>query len=345
MEGVGSHKSVNTTHLASKSEVKSSTRSKAMTVVGLVAIGMIGLSIFCFAAGKFAPVQALAPKVKEVVIGGAMVAVAGGAYYSALKLDTRTAKERIHDLLTYLCYDPSFEETRKVKSSRFDVNGFCLLNDEDKLPELPHGRIMLVNGVAGEEQKLQERLCTLSTYTQIGRKGENAYNVHGVWNATHGVVTDLLEARGNIFGGKATEPSALLAEAWIEFYNQHRDDPDARVLQICHSQGAAHVRNALRMVPREVRKRIEVVAIAPGAYIPQELCARVVHYRRNGDPVPLLDTDGKEIARDQNTVFLVPKADGAPSMMDHSMSSESFRPVLQFEVADFVSRMESVRAS
>lgn len=203
---------------------------------------------------------------------------------------------------------------------------------------------MMINGVGGKEEKIQERLCALSTWTQKTANGK-AYNVHAVWNATHGIATDLLEARRNIFGVEATEPSRLLAEAWLEFHDLHADDPDARILQICHSQGAAHVRNALLLVPAQIRARVEVVAIAPGAYIPEELCARVVHYRREGDPVPLLDGDGKKVAEDQGTVRVVERAKGAPKRFDHRMFSPSFEPIICGEISTFIQGREAAVAA
>lgn len=47
----------------------------------------------------------------------------------------------------------------------------------------------------------------------------------------------------------------------------------------CHSQGAVHIRNALIDYSPELRERIIVVAIAPGAYVYKEICASVIHYR------------------------------------------------------------------
>lgn len=318
----------------------SRTESKIVVTATLLSVGLVALGLVIWSASHLTKAQALSSGVKMTVFTVTASMLVLGSWYSGLKLDTRPAKERLMHLLNNLVCDFTSEAKHEVKSSQCDLNSICGL--EMPLPELPNGQIMLINGVAGEEEKLQSRVCELSGYTTIGRPGREAYNVHAVWNATHGIVNDLKEACANIFDFTATESSRLLVEAWTKFYNEHFDDPEARILQICHSQGAAHVRNALKIAPEKIRKRVEVVAIAPGAYIPRELCATVTHYYRRGDPVPMLDAVGRDVARDQGTVFKVHQADGAPTYGDHSMSSASYQPVLRDEISRFVQRMEGL---
>ena len=67
-----------------------------------------------------------------------------------------------------------------------------------------------------------------------------------------------------------------------------------KFLMICHSQGAIHVRNALLDYPPNLRSRIIVVAVAPGAYIYRKSCDTATHYRVRAarDPVPRIDREG-----------------------------------------------------
>ncbi len=86
------------------------------------------------------------------------------------------------------------------------------------------------------------------------------------------------------------------------------------------SEGAIHVRNPLLEYPNELRERILVVAIAPGAYIYSETCARVIHYRAR-DLVPWLDFYG--LIRERHSTVILPSAPDA-SWIDHSFMSPTY---------------------
>lgn len=106
---------------------------------------------------------------------------------------------------------------------------------------------------------------------------------------------------------------------------------DARFLQICHSQGAIHVRNALLDYPHEIRDRIFVVAIAPGAYIHDRTCARVIHYVSR-DVIPDLDWEGAKKSR-HTTVKLDPDAEA--SFFDHTILSPTYRRPIKNHITEF----------
>lgn len=101
------------------------------------------------------------------------------------------------------------------------------------------------------------------------------YNVHAVYNATHGEM-DLPECLMGL-DYIATEPVRQLHKMWSSFFD--KSSANAKFLMVCHSQGTIHVRNALLDYPPELRERILVVAIAPGGYIYKETCANLIHYR------------------------------------------------------------------
>ena len=105
---------------------------------------------------------------------------------------------------------------------------------------------------------------------------------------------------------------------------------------VCHSQGAIHVRNALLDYAPELRERIIVVAIAPGAYMYQETCAQVTHFRNASgwrDFVPRIDREGA--ARSKETIVdLVSHSDA--SWFDHSFQSLTYFDSLSRRVNHFL---------
>jgi isopentenyl phosphate kinase len=66
--------------------------------------------------------------------------------------------------------------------------------------------------------------------------------------------------------------SDLLIQKWSEFHHRNADQPSAKILHFCHSQGTLHTKNALLRLPKEIRDRVIVVAIAPAAVVPKKLC-------------------------------------------------------------------------
>jgi alpha-beta hydrolase superfamily lysophospholipase len=107
-----------------------------------------------------------------------------------------------------------------------------------------------------------------------------------------------------------------LRATWNELLKQ---DPSMLILQICHSEGAIVVRNALHNYP--YASQIRVAAFAPAAYIDEEGTAGVIHYRSTRDIVPLIDVVGAWKCRD-TTVILKPHSE-AP-WFDHSFDSPTY---------------------
>ena len=109
----------------------------------------------------------------------------------------------------------------------------------------------------------------------------------------------------------------------------------ARFLMICHSQGAIHVRNALLDYPPELRERILVVAVAPGAYIYNETCADIFHYRAEWwrDFVPRVDRRGAK--REQDRVTTLRSHPEAP-IFDHEFMSPTYREQLSYHIGRYI---------
>lgn len=236
--------------------------------------------------------------------------------------------------LPKVVYDDTFDE--RYTNYAFEIN-FGIISqhnqyyepskiyDLEGLPELSDMRIMYINGMDNSFSEARKNADDLS-------KLSGGYNIHAVYNATHGKVIDPYECsqgRNHI----ATNPVRLLHQAWNDFFNT--SSSNARLMMICHSQGAIHVMNALLDYSPALRNRILTVAIAPGGYIYKETCARVVHYRAEWwrDMVPLLDYAGA--IREKDTITTLKSHPNAP-IHDHTFISPTYERNLRQHIANYI---------
>lgn len=140
--------------------------------------------------------------------------------------------------------------------------------------------------------------------------------VYGVYNATHGKKADFYEC---ILGMNytATKPAKLLHHLWDQLLAQ---TPSRMILQVCHSQGAIHVRNALLSYDREKRTQISVLGVAPAAYMWPGTCRAARYIATTRDFIPFLDWSGKQ--RAQAAIVHVP-SDADAKRLDHGLLSSS----------------------
>jgi hypothetical protein len=158
-------------------------------------------------------------------------------------------------------------------------------------------------------------------------------NVCGIYNATHGLMADLMEC-GGAQQGVHVPPVQLLKNQWQQFFEKH---PNGRFLQICHSGGTIHVKNTLLDLPQALRNRITVVAIAPAAIVPKELCYDSFNYVSRRDFVVYTDFRHTRHHLDELTV-LQPHPD-AP-FFDHDFMSPTFTKRLSSALSQFISTGE-----
>ena len=139
-----------------------------------------------------------------------------------------------------------------------------------------------------------------------------------VYNASHGL-WDIAEAFINLLGVN-TRPVSLLHKEWDDYFNNCPED--GIIIQNCHSQGTILTRNALRSYDPERRKRIHVIAVAPAAYIDEDICGSIIHYVSKRDFVPLIDLPGRW--RNQHTTVIL---DPHPTacIIDHSRDSLTYQ--------------------
>ena len=159
--------------------------------------------------------------------------------------------------------------TPKEQSSRFTTSGI----------QEPHLRIGGINGMNTSFDG------ALSHANYMARFASHR-SIDWVYNCSHGLIVDLAEIFALNFLGSSPNTRQLLQENWASFHEQNANKPHAKYLQFCHSQGAIHVRNALAHTPKEIRDRVIVVAIAPGAIVPDELCYQSFNYASKKDILP-----------------------------------------------------------
>ena len=144
---------------------------------------------------------------------------------------------------------------------------------------------------------------------------------------------------------------------WREFHEISRDNPHAKIMHFCHSQGAIHTKNALMKLPDEIRNRIIVVALAPAEVIPRQLCFDSFNYASKKDYVPLgqvlfeavygalcansMNDEERaawlnRVAEEQQQIIWLEPHEGTGLFdLDHSCKSPTFIPVIQDHLHDY----------
>jgi len=210
----------------------------------------------------------------------------------------------------------SFERTKT-----YSLNEGLFINPATNTPftlqESPDKGIGFIGGIKNSFLDFKENMCYLGQLSE--------QNIQGVHCPSFGLMTDtscyIQAIRKNI----AYEGVRELHRMWQHYFKHC--PTDATFLTICHSRGVVYVRNALMSFPPELRKRIEVIAIAPGGYIDPVFCKRVKHYESQADFIPLLDMAGRQRYR-ETIISLEPHKDANP-WFDHSFSSPTYRSVLR----------------
>jgi hypothetical protein len=173
-------------------------------------------------------------------------------------------------------------------------------------------------------------------------------NIRHFYNPTHGVAVDLSECAANIFLRFTPNCAKDLGKCWKEFHLANLDNPKAKILHICHSQGAIHTLNELLVTPKEIRDRIEILPIAPAVPIPQELCSNVQQFASKNDLVPKVGPVARAIADSRtNPLSLllniiqstsqIQKLEPHPDAqgMDHDFKSPTFLEIISNTLINF----------
>lgn len=192
-------------------------------------------------------------------------------------------------------------------------------------PELSNGCIFFANGMLN---KLGEASRSLSYISDCS----GGYNIHGLYNPTHGPYFDLKEAAWGLEGVR-TNPVQLFKDEWAQ--KLANLPPDQFALHICHSHSAIYTNLALQDSSDEIRKRVRVIAFAPADYISRDICHSVQHYEAPlwRDLIPQINWRGRRQNRDSTTVL--PSHPNA-SWHDHSILSPTFEQTLKREIDTYL---------
>jgi len=133
---------------------------------------------------------------------------------------------------------------------------------------------LLMTNVNGVANKLYEAIKNAEHIHQFSPN----IKMHCVYNHTNTIGVDVLEALLVNPAGFCPNTGDLLKKIWTEFHIKNMNDPHAKILHFCHSQGAIITKKTLEGLPEEIRNRIIVVAIAPADIVPKELCFQSFNY-------------------------------------------------------------------
>lgn len=175
-------------------------------------------------------------------------------------------------------------------------------------------------------------------------------SIDWIYNNTHGAIGDLAEVFTQNYLGFSPNTARLLTDNWVAFHEENKDNPKAKYLQICHSQGAIHVKNALLNAPKEIAERVIVVAIAPAAVITKDLCFDSYNYASKKDIVPfgellaagaldpgLIGVSGcvqTALENRKELILLDPHPDATG--IDHDFRSPTFREIIRDHLIDHI---------
>lgn len=142
-----------------------------------------------------------------------------------------------------------------------------------------YNRMSLINGMNTLETTKDSHVAYISNLAP-------QLTMDCVYNRTHNVEADVAEIFALNYRGISPNTADLLIENWTQYHEKFIDNPHVKYFQICHSQGALHVRNALMKAPPEIRNRVIVLAIAPAAVVSKDLCYKSFNYACSSDIVP-----------------------------------------------------------
>lgn len=233
--------------------------------------------------------------------------------------------------LTHIYSSADRKPLNSIQSAKFIVGG----------NRSPSGHILWINGI---NNSFEESRAS-GSYIQSLSGGET---VTGIYNFSHGPIADLFKTAFINHMGFSPITALLLQKEWEAFHVANANRPNLKILQVCHSQGAIHVKNALQNSPQEIRDRIIVVAIAPAAIVPAELCFQSYNYGSEKDFIPklspvrplqpiddvIIPRFEKETATYRDELILLSPHPLAENF-DHSFQSPTYLEALENRLEDY----------
>lgn len=229
--------------------------------------------------------------------------------------------------------DPIFPTSKESTSFAYTSPG----------KKIPHCGIGVINGMNTSLEKLESNIQYFTEFFP-------EISLDCVYNRTHGFFVDAAEILNLNFEGVSLITSNLLLENWTLFHEENRDNPAAKYLQFCHSQGSIHTVNALKRASSEIRDRLIIVAIAPAKLVPKELCYQSYNYASESDLVPYIELfyaglydlrrfglskRFNETRKNWDQFNFLPAHPDA-ERVDHSVQSPTYKNVIESHAADYL---------
>jgi hypothetical protein len=235
------------------------------------------------------------------------------------------------------------------RDSDLKISSPCMPQNNHSMVFITKGvkeKSLRIGGINGINGSLESAVKHAEYISQLAQDR----SIEWVYNHTNSVFVDTLEVATMNMIGFSPNTAKLLQENWSEFHFENRDHANAKYLQICHSQGAIHVKNALQQVSEEIRHRVIVLAIAPATIVSNDLCYESYNYASTSDVIPNLEVlladfigpMGEERSDFQENVNLLqnqliklnPHPDA--NWIDHDFQSLTFKPQIKAHLEDYI---------
>ncbi|MEL7431297.1 MAG: hypothetical protein AAGI90_02040 [Chlamydiota bacterium] len=145
----------------------------------------------------------------------------------------------------------------------------------------PHIFYTAVNGISVNQELLEEYKVYFKDRITHGKKVDWTYNEdRGFRQHIH----DLLYKD---FQEQLAPAGEELKAKILDFYEKNKENPEARIIHFCHSQGGLITGALLRQLPKEVRSLVYVISIASPIPIYNEDCGGAVNLVSDRDSMPL----------------------------------------------------------
>ena len=201
---------------------------------------------------------------------------------SDLQWGEHHAKENPVRLLNALYFEgfikSEVNSTIRVWAKEQDATISCSFYELEDREPIVEREIGYINGVGTTRDQARWDAYRLSD-NLLQRK-----RITGIHSVSHGNIQDYTISLVAQSGLKA-EPVILLLNQWNNFFARYPDN-NMRFLQICFSQGAIWVNQALNYLPPEYQKRLSIIAIAPASFIPSNTEGEVMHFVKKEDAIP-----------------------------------------------------------
>lgn len=141
-------------------------------------------------------------------------------------------------------------------------------------------KITGINGICTSREDVEQ-------YKKVFSRMASGYPIDWTYNKDIGLVRGAADAFFNQMLSRQTGSSGKeLVNQWQFFDFANKENPKAKLLHLCHSQGVLITRNTLKTIPPHLAKRVIAVAVAPPDWIYDQDCYKAINIISKKDWVP-----------------------------------------------------------